>query len=229
MKSTIQEEDYDRASQEYIGRSLLNLNVEEDDKEKEVEEFLKSTATESQSNQRRKRRASKNDNGESNSTLELRHFVERMIEVEFSTKDQIPKSPNLINIGNCELNSSRYKPGDWVEVEGDNMIVEGNDMTWGLNMITRVIRQAPDDWDWNAPENEGKEPMWTFKYKVGDYRDIDETQMRSPEEGLRAVFGSRPWVWQQWAILKVEQKLRFQEGHQDDFLGRDIQKLAAGE
>ena len=37
------------------------------------------------------------------------------------------------------------------------------------------------------------------------------------EEGLHRIFGIRPWIWQQWAILKLEEKLRFQNGHRDDF------------
>ena len=100
-------------------------------------------------------------------------------------------------------------------------------MVWRVNMVTRVIRQAPDDWDWKDPENEGKEPKWTFFYNAGRYRHIKEEDLRSSETGLKALFGCRPWVWQQWAILKVEEKLRFQDGHQDDFESKDIQKFAS--
>lgn len=105
--------------------------------------------------------------------------------------------------------------------------IEGLDMIWRLDMITRVIRQAPDDWDWKDPKNEGKEPEWTFFYNAGGERHIKEEDLRSSEAGLKALFGCRPWVWQQWAILKVEEKLRFQEGHQDDFESKDIQKYAS--
>ena len=41
--------------------------------------------------------------------------------------------------------------------------------------------------------------------------------MRVPEEGLLRIFGSRPWIWQQWALIKLEQRLRFQENHTEDF------------
>ncbi len=94
-------------------------------------------------------------------------------------------------------------------------------------MITRAFKQAPDDWDWNDPKNEGKEPKWKFSYNAGLERNIKEEDLRAPEAGLKFLFGYRPWVWQQWAILKVEEKLRFQEGHQYDFFTNDIQKLAA--
>ena len=41
--------------------------------------------------------------------------------------------------------------------------------------------------------------------------------MRVPEEGLRRIFGVRPWIWQQWALVKLEQRLRFQKNHVEDF------------
>lgn len=94
-------------------------------------------------------------------------------------------------------------------------------------MITRAIKKAPDDWDWNDTRNEGIEPNWKFTYNAGLERNITEEDLRAPEAGLKLLFGCRPWVWQQWAVLKVEEKLRFQEGHQNDFATKDIQKLAA--
>jgi hypothetical protein len=105
--------------------------------------------------------------------------------------------------------------------------IEGNDMIWRLDMITRSVKQAPNDWDWNDPKNEGIEPKWKFTYNAGRHRNIKEEDLRASEAGLKHLFGHRPWVWQQWAILKVEEKLRFQPGHQNDFASKDIQKLAA--
>eukprot|EP00586_Coscinodiscus_wailesii_P020069 CAMPEP_0172493602 /NCGR_PEP_ID=MMETSP1066-20121228/25020_1 /TAXON_ID=671091 /ORGANISM="Coscinodiscus wailesii, Strain CCMP2513" /LENGTH=675 /DNA_ID=CAMNT_0013263825 /DNA_START=123 /DNA_END=2147 /DNA_ORIENTATION=- len=146
--------------------------------------------------------------------------IESLIKRTLPTKAKVPTPCQLINLGKAHPNQSRYKPGDWVEVEGLDMI-------WRVNMITRVVKRAPDDWDWNAPQNEGKEPNWIFTYNAGSIRNIAEEDLRSPEEGLKTVFGHGPWVWQQWALLKVEDKIRFQEGHQDDFAEKDIQKLAA--
>ena len=56
-------------------------------------------------------------------------------------------------------------------------------------MITRAIKQAPDDWDWNATENEGKEPKWKFNYNAGLERNIKEEDLRAPEAGLKLLFG----------------------------------------
>jgi hypothetical protein len=39
-------------------------------------------------------------------------------------------------------------------------------MVWRLEMITRVLKYAPDDWDWSDPANEGKNP------KVPTHRNI---------------------------------------------------------
>lgn len=38
-----------------------------------------------------------------------------------------------------------------------------------------------------------------------------------PEEGLIRLFGYRPFLWQQWALLKVEEKIRFHKNHPYDF------------
>jgi len=94
-------------------------------------------------------------------------------------------------------------------------------------MITRSFKKAPDEWDWNDPQNKDKEPEWTFTYNAGNIRNIKHDDLRAPEAGLKLIFGCRPWVWQQWAILKVEDKLRFQRGHQNDFATMDVQKLSA--
>ena len=149
-------------------------------------------------------------------------MVENIIRQEFPihNNDQMPGPQDLIKIGEREKNTGRYAPGDWVEVEG-------RDMIWRLDMITRALKQAPDDWDWNDPNNQDQEPKYTFTYNAGNERRIKEEDLRSSEAGLKYIFGCRPWVWQQWAILKVEQHLRFQEGHQNDFEIQDIQKLAA--
>lgn len=130
-------------------------------------------------------------------------LVEEMIEKEFPIKDQIPSGKQLINVGELEHNRSVYSPGDWVEIEG-------LDMKWRLDMITRVIKQAPESYDWNDPQNEGKEPKWTYTYNAGSERNVEAHDLRSPETGLLLLFGKRPWVWQQYALLKLENKLRFQ-------------------
>jgi len=132
-------------------------------------------------------------------------YIKEMIGKEFPEKDQIPTGSQLVNIGEMHHNRSLYEPGDWVEIEG-------LDMKWRLDMITRVIKTAPDDWDWSDPANEGKEPKWTFTYNAGTERNVEAYDLRASETGLKILFGKRPWVWQQYALLKLESKLRFQKG-----------------
>jgi hypothetical protein len=73
--------------------------------------------------------------------------------------------------------------------------VMGPDMRWRLEMATRVIKNTPDDWDWNDPDTEGAEPEWTYFYNAGQARMLDADSIRSPEEGLKRIFGNRPWIW----------------------------------
>ena len=54
-------------------------------------------------------------------------------------------------------------------------------------------------------------------YNIGHRRRLSAYHMRAPEEALRRIFGARPWLWQQWALLKLEEKLRFEELHDCDF------------
>ena len=124
--------------------------------------------------------------------------LHEFIEEEFPIKDQNPTLRETIHVGEKTSDFSYYKPGDWVEIRGP-------DMKWSLDMITRVIRKAPDDWDWTK---ENEEPNWNFSYNAGELRGINENNLRAPECGLKKVFGLRPWVWQQWALLKVEQRIR---------------------
>lgn len=146
-----------------------------------------------------------NSTGGDSDTENLHSYVQKMIDNEFPKKDQIPTCSQLLNFGKLHANRSMYAPGDWVEIEG-------HDMIWRLDMITRVIKTAPDNWDWNDPVNEDKEPKWTFTYNAGAERNVEAYDLRTPENGLKILFGTRPWVWQQYAILKLEKKLRFQKG-----------------
>uniref|UniRef100_A0A7S2NW82 Uncharacterized protein n=1 Tax=Leptocylindrus danicus TaxID=163516 RepID=A0A7S2NW82_9STRA len=97
-----------------------------------------------------------------------------------------------------------FQPGDWVEVMGP-------DMKWKLDMVEKALPIG----------NSGE-----FIYKVGPRGQLKRIELRAPEEGLLRVFGSRPWIWQQWALLKVENLLRFHEGHPHDFERLDIPEYA---
>jgi hypothetical protein len=41
--------------------------------------------------------------------------------------------------------------------------------------------------------------------------------VRAPEEALKRAFGMRPFVFLQWALLRTESMVQFQEKHQRDF------------
>ena len=45
---------------------------------------------------------------------------------------------------------------------------------------------------------------------------------------MRVVFGDRPWLWQQYVLLKYEERVRFSPGHGDDFENLDPVMFAEG-
>ena len=146
-------------------------------------------------------------------------ILRKLIAAQFPiAKANIPTARSIINVGPLEANRSPYRPGSWVEVQG-------KDMKWRLDMVTHVVKLAPDDFDWNDPANEGVEPEWRFFYSVSARRKLAKEHLRAPEEGLRRVFGARPFLWQQYACVKLEAALRFHKGHTDDFMIKDIQKF----
>lgn len=97
-----------------------------------------------------------------------------------------------------------FQPGDWVEVMGP-------DLKWKLDMVEKVL-----------PIGDQEE----VSYKVGTRGQLRRIELRAPEEALLTLFGSRPWIWQQWALLKVEKLLRFEQGHPHDFEQLDVPRYA---
>jgi len=66
-----------------------------------------------------------------------------------------------------------------------------------------------------------------YRYDCGyHYKLIKHKFLRCPEEGLRVVFGDRPWLWQQYVLLKYEERVRFSPGHSDDFENLDPVEFA---
>lgn len=90
-----------------------------------------------------------------------------------------------------------FTVGSWAEYRGP-------DTNWHLDIVHKII---PVD------VNGRKEIL----YNVGSRRRLRRYEIRKPQEGLTRIFGYRPWIWQQWALLKVEQQLRFQAGNHHDF------------
>ena len=148
---------------------------------------------------------------------EAQAFIKQIIAREFPATVS-PCLQDLLNVGHL-YEGANYKPGDWIELQGP-------DMKWRCEMVTRVLKLAPDDWDWNDPANADQTPPWLYYYHAADQRMLQGQDVRSPKEGLLRIFGQRPWVWQQWACLKLESALRFQLGHQFDFMSKDVMKYA---
>lgn len=92
----------------------------------------------------------------------------------------------------------RYDIGEWVEVRDDSM-------SWKLSKIE------------NTFEVRGQRV-----YDTEVDHDLRESEVRWPKEGLRLIFGLGPWIWQQWACLRLENRLRYEEGHEEDFENIDI-------
>lgn len=150
-------------------------------------------------------------------------MIRQMIDDEFPKKSSLTLTAAIETcISQAEEGANKgsdYSAGDWVEICGP-------DMLWRCACVKRIVKQAPDDWDWNDPSNAGKEPDWNFFYNAGKQRMLEVEQIRSPEEGLRAIFGHRPWLFQQHALLKYERYVRFQKDHPKDFEEVKAQEFA---
>eukprot|EP00924_Labyrinthula_sp_SR-Ha-C_P000902 augustus_masked-scaffold_7-processed-gene-7.51-mRNA-1 protein AED:0.04 eAED:0.04 QI:0/-1/0/1/-1/1/1/0/683 len=99
-----------------------------------------------------------------------------------------------------------------------SMYVEyrSNDMRWKVGLVNRVLRQPPDNWDFDL-QGEIPESKLEIYYNVGVEGVVSTDNIRAPKLGLQAVFGKRPWLWQQLTLLQLERRLRFDENHEYDF------------
>ena len=114
-----------------------------------------------------------------------------------------------------------FVEGMWVERLGP-------DMTWHLDRVTTVHKIMDDNVDWSELK-EGEDAPWTAFYDFHSQKMLNKAKLRHPEEGLKRVFGCNPWIWQQYAVLKVEEQIRFQQNHFKDFDKIDIDMLAKSE
>jgi len=74
----------------------------------------------------------------------------------------------------------------------------GRDMKWHLARVQRVARVPKETYDPMA----GKPPEFDYLYQFAGGNVFTEREVRASEEGLKRVFGLRPWLWQQWAIVR---------------------------
>jgi len=123
-----------------------------------------------------------------------------------------------------EEGEPRYIAGDWVEFLDD-------DLTWKLGKVMRAAFRGTEDFgqvgemlsfnedkEGGGNDGDGDEEDITYLYRVsGTKKAVSEENLRVSEEGLVRMFGFGPWIWQQFTLIKLEQSLRIQEGHQNDF------------
>eukprot|EP00924_Labyrinthula_sp_SR-Ha-C_P016761 maker-scaffold_6-snap-gene-14.49-mRNA-1 protein AED:0.00 eAED:0.00 QI:90/1/1/1/1/1/2/66/680 len=101
-----------------------------------------------------------------------------------------------------------------------------NDMKWKVGRVNRVLKQAKDSWDFdkqgvNIPDNQ-----LVISYNVGVEGVVSEDYIRAPRIGLQKIFGHRPWLWQQFCLLQLEKRLRFDASHEYDFEELDVVQFA---
>jgi len=99
-----------------------------------------------------------------------------------------------------------FKGGDWVEIMDD-------DMQWRLHQVKEV--KAKDE------DKDGRVSDWEVLYNIGGQVDLPHEKIRCSEAGLKHLYGVRPFIWQQYALLKLEDRIRFQKDHADDFVNFD--------
>lgn len=112
-----------------------------------------------------------------------------------------------------------FEQGMWVEYRS-------NDMRWKVGRVNRVIEQPPDDWDFDEEGEDPPQDRMEISYNIGVEGVVYEDNIRAAEAGLQAVFGKRPWLFQQFMLLQLEKRLRFDAAHEYDFEQIDNLKFA---
>lgn len=126
--------------------------------------------------------------------------VAHLIEEEFPESEKWPKDYEMDDAVLMDNGKLPYRTGQWVERMG-------NDMLWHLEPIRRTSQAVS--------ARAGKAYDTWYKTSSGLMFPIDH--VRAPREGLIRQFGMRPFLWQQWALLRTEQFVRFQLNHERDF------------
>lgn len=139
---------------------------------------------------------------------DLDQRVEDAVNKDFPTSRRFPTAQDMEDaIYRHPTNPKlKFEQGQWCEYLG-------MDMKWHLGQVKRVVKVAPKGW---KPKVDRK-PDWDFCYSFQGDDLVSREKVRAPEEALKREFGLRPWVWQQWAFLKVESMTRFQRFHERDF------------
>ena len=127
-----------------------------------------------------------------NPSMDLEEKIGEAIEGDFPTVRHFPTPPEMdASVTQQPTNPKvKFEKGQWCEYLD-------MDMKWHLAQVRRVVRVAAEDYD---PTHLG-EPKWEFWYQFDGNTSVHENDVRASEEGLKRIFGFRPWVWQQWAMV----------------------------
>ena len=122
-------------------------------------------------------------------TVEQEGYELYLPSIEDGLNEFEEKEGKLVMDREGKLQKNFFHGGDWVEFLG-------KDMKWKIAQISSVVQQAPDEWDYD--DHNGKEPPpedMNIFYNVGDESDglIPAAEVRAPAQGLKALFGARPW------------------------------------
>lgn len=127
-------------------------------------------------------------------------------DIQHLVEEEFPANASAPTLGDCDdsvlkqdlgnANQLPFQIGDWIERLGD-------DMQWHLEPVRRIVvfQDAP-------------KVVW---YKTEAEVLIRSDRARCSQHGLQRQFGARPLLWQQYTLLRLEEKLRFQPHHEYDF------------
>ena len=143
------------------------------------------------------------------------HDVEKVLSEQYPALRQ-PSPLELDNsLKQTAPNGLLFGAGEWVEYFGV-------DSRWHLTRVLRIFAKAPLDY---RPQS-GQEPKWEYSYNFGKGLNVPPYLVRAPEESMRRAFGPRPFLFMQWALLRFEAMVKFQENHQRDFEEMNFQYSA---
>lgn len=131
--------------------------------------------------------------------------VEHLVLQEFPHSTSVPTAEDLDQSMLGEGKGVPFGVGDYAERLGD-------DMRWHLEPIRRLVvfKDEPDE--------------VYYKFESGVVEN--SAKVRCSEEAVCRHFGMRPHLWQQYALLRFESKLRFQQDHENDFEEVDYLRFA---
>ena len=150
------------------------------------------------------------------------HFERRLADLvrgEFPITPKVPSSRALDDAvlrappaseDADDADAISYDVGQWVERLHD-------DMKYHLEPVTRVVHREEVVSDGFVVAEK------LYKTSAG----VLTADVRCPEEGLKRAFGMRPFMLQQWLLLRMERHTWFLESHERDFENLDLSLLPA--